>query len=68
MANNDKTAKAVEAKGAKLMEVKAIAVGYHQALKEPGDVFSIEDNAENRKASWFKPVDSKGNIEETDAI
>lgn len=43
------------------MQVRATAVGYAgkdgHALRQPGDVFEIEDGA---KGSWFTPVKKEG--------
>lgn len=35
------------------MKVKAIELGYHGALREPGDEFDVPKGS---KASWFEPI------------
>lgn len=38
------------------MKVIATARGYYGHLREPGDVFDVEDGS---KATWFKPPTKK---------
>lgn len=55
--------------GVKMMSVVATAKGYAGQIREPGgDPFDVPDTPENRKASWFKPVDAKAKSDEIDPI
>jgi hypothetical protein len=43
------------------MEVIATARGYLGAIREPGDVFEVEDGL---TGSWFKPTETSGKAPE----